>query len=90
MGPGLKELTITNPAEKTYINAGYTIVGNEYGRIFRVLERYAVPDDQTILLDLDRVWGPGNISPSMVWVVPPPIGGGRCPFVAIYQRVIRF
>lgn len=90
MGPGLKELTITNPAEKTFINDGYTIVGNEYGRIYRVLERYAVPDDQTILLDLDRVWGPGNISPSMVWVVPPPIGGGRCPFIAIYQRVIRF
>ncbi|MHC4088559.1 MAG: type IV pilus modification PilV family protein [Planctomycetota bacterium] len=96
MGPGPKELTITNPPEKTYINDGYIIVGNEFGRIYRVLERYAenpatpVPDDETILLDLDQVWGPGNISPSVVWVVPPPIGGGRCPFVAIYQRVIRF
>lgn len=96
MGPGPKELTITNPPEKTFINDGYIIVGNEFGRIYRVLERYVdnpltpMPDDQTILLDLDQVWGPGNISPSMVWVVPPPIGGGRCPFVAIYQRVIRF
>jgi len=96
MGPGPKELTITNPAEKTFINDGYTIVGNEYGRIYRVLERYTddpatpTPDDQTIRLDLDQVWGPGNISPTMVWVIPPPIGGGRCPFIAIYQRVIRF
>lgn len=90
MGPGPKELTITNPLEKTFINDGYIIVGNEFGRIYRVLERYDVPDDQIIHLDLDQVWGPGNISPSVVWVVPPPIGGGRCPFVAIYQRVIRF
>ena len=91
MGPGPKELTITNLAEKTFINDGYTIVGNEYGRIFRVLERYDSPGiDQRIRLDLDRAWGPGNMSPSVVWVVPPPIGGGRCPFMAIYQRVIRF
>ncbi|NIP23161.1 MAG: prepilin-type N-terminal cleavage/methylation domain-containing protein [Phycisphaerae bacterium] len=91
MGPGPKELTITNPAEKTFINDGYTVVGNEYGRIFRVLERYDTPgNDQTIRLDLDRLWGPGNISPSMVWVIPPPVGGGRCPFIAIYQRVVRF
>ena len=88
--PGAKELTITNPPEKTFINDGYIIVGNEFGRICRVLERYDVPDDQIIRLDLDQVWGPGNISPSAVWVVPPPIGGGRYPFIAIYQRVIRF
>jgi hypothetical protein len=90
MGPGPKELTIINPPEKTFINDGYIIVGKEFGRIYRVLERYVMPDDQIIRLDLDQVWGPGNISPSVVWVVPPPIGGGRCPFVAIYQRVIRF
>ncbi|MHC4693394.1 MAG: type IV pilus modification PilV family protein [Planctomycetota bacterium] len=91
MGPGPKELTITNPTDKTFINDGYTIVGNEYGRIYRVLERYDSPgNDQTIRLDLDRIWGPGNISPTVVWVIPPPVGGGRCPFIAIYQRVIRF
>jgi prepilin-type N-terminal cleavage/methylation domain-containing protein len=91
MGPGPKELTITNPPEKTFINDGNIIVGNEYGRIYRVVERYDNPvNDQIIRLDLDLVWGPGNISPSIVWVVPPPVGGGRCPFVAIYQRIIRF
>lgn len=91
MGPGPKELTITNPTDKTFINDGYTIVGNEYGRIYRVLERYDSPgNDQTIRLELDQVWGPGNISPTVVWVIPPPIGGGRCPFIAIYQKVIRF
>ena len=74
----------------TLINDGYTIVDNKTGRIYRVLERYVPPDDDTILLDLDRVWGPDNPPPNEVWVVPPPISGGRYPCIAIYQRVIRF
>ncbi|GAH63148.1 unnamed protein product, partial [marine sediment metagenome] len=44
------ELRITS--DKTYINDGYTIVDDRTGRIYRVLERYASPDD-TILLDRD-------------------------------------
>ena len=38
---GNNELTITG--DKTYINDGYTIVDNETGRIYRVLERYTAP-----------------------------------------------
>ena len=70
--------------EETFINDGYTIVDNETGDIYRVLERYR--DNNTIIL-LDRPWDPGI---DKVWVVPPPIGGGRYPCIAIYQRVIRF
>ena len=76
--------------EKTFINDGYTIVDNETGDIYRVVERYADTPD-TILLD--RNWQGGDVAPpagGWVWVVPPPIGGGRYPCVAIYQKVIRF
>lgn len=72
--------------EETLINDGYTIVDNETGDIYRVLERYVPPNDN--LVELDRAWQ-GGLTGS-VWVVPPPIGGGRCPCIAIYQRVIRF
>jgi prepilin-type N-terminal cleavage/methylation domain-containing protein len=72
-------------SEITFINDGYTIVDNVTGRIYRVLERDAdVPD--TIILDRPWLGGPTGA----VWVVPPPIGGGRYPCIAIYQRVIRF
>ena len=75
--------------KEAFINDGYTIVDNVTGQIYRVLERYAgaPPIDQVI--KLDRPWQSG-VLPGLVWVVPPPIGGGRCPCIAIYQRVIRF
>ena len=57
---------------------------DDTGRIYRVLERYPYPDDETILLDRD--WEGGD----NVWVVPPPVNGGRNPCIAIYQEVIRF
>jgi len=81
-----------NIEQKTFINDGYTIVDNETGQLYRVLERYAYDParavrDRTILLD--RNWQ-GGILPGFVWVVPPPVGGGRNPCIAVYQRTIRF
>ena len=70
----------------TFINDGYTIADNQTGQLYRVLERYAPPADDTILLD--RAWqGDPN---GLVWVVPPPLGSGRYPCKAVYQKVIRF
>jgi len=91
ISPDANELTINfldpaNPVEKTFINDGYTIVDDETGQIYRVLERYASPDDGRIRLD--RPWR-GGVS-GLVWVVPPPVNGGRYPCIAIYQKVIRF
>ena len=92
--PGGDELLIrvanpANPVEKTFINDGYTIVDDETGQIYRVLERYAgaPPIDQVI--KLDRPWR-GGVLPGSVWVVPPPVNGGRYPCIAVYQKVIRF
>lgn len=87
---GPDELSIINPDEKTFINDGYTIVDDQTGQIYRVLERYAAPDDNRIRLD--RPWGPGIIPGKVwrVWVVPPPVNGGRYPCIAVYQKVIRF
>ncbi|MHC4457117.1 MAG: type IV pilus modification PilV family protein [Planctomycetota bacterium] len=82
------ELRIESGKE-SFINDGYTIVDDESGRIYRVMERYRALDD-TILLD--RYWDqsdPGG-PPQIVWVIPPPAGGGRYPCIAIYQKVIKF
>jgi hypothetical protein len=78
-------LTITNSAERSYINDGYKIVDNRTGEIYRVLQRDPDAPDTIVL---DRPWL-GELT-SSVWVVPPPIGGGRYPGISIYQKVIRF
>ena len=77
-------LTIAVPNQFSLINNGYTIVTNLTGRLYRVLERDA---DAPNMILLDRPW---MESDSTVWVVPPPVGGGRYPCIAIYQKIIRF
>ena len=80
-----KKLTINNQADRSYINDGYKIVDNRTGKIYRVLQRdFDAPE--TIILD--RAWQ--GVSADYVWVVPPPVNGGRNPGIAIYQKVIRF
>jgi Tfp pilus assembly protein PilV len=91
-GSGNK-LTI-NAETKNFINDGCTIVNDNTGKIYRVLERYGPPNDQ--IIQLDRSW---DIS-GFVWVVPPPVApgtapaqklcSGRYPCIAVYQMVIRF
>ncbi len=82
---GSKVLTIGEPDKTAWISDGYTIVDNQTGQIYRVLQRYAA---QPNTMELDSPWQGG--AASAVWVVPPPTGGGRNPCIAIYQKVMRF
>jgi len=92
------ELRISNSTEKNYINDGCTIIDDRTGRIYRVLDRYKGTDDDTILLDKDwierdwddRISSSGSNNPSEVWVIPPPVNGGRYPCIAVYQRLMIF
>jgi len=91
------ELRITSPEIRFFINDGYIIVDNKTGRIYRVLERYATPKDDIVLLD--RYWDGRRIplgsspildEPEYIWVIPSPINGGRNPCINIYQKIIGF
>lgn len=82
---GESRLTITNAAEQTFINSGSTLVDHQTGLIYRVLDRDTEAPG-TVVLDKD--WQSG--AASSVWVVPPPVGGGKYPGIAVYQRVISF
>lgn len=79
------QLTINNQSDRSYINSGYKIVDNRTGEIYRVLQRD--PDAPGTII-LDKSWQ--GVSADYVWVVPPPVNGGRNPEIAIYQKVIRF
>ena len=73
--------------ERAFINDGYTVVDGQTGQIYRVLERRADQPDKIVL---DRPWQGGAIAPpagNWVWVVGPPIGGGKYPCIAVYQKV---
>ncbi len=88
---GSNVLTQISPGvNTTWINDGCTIVDDETGEIYRVLQRRepvsgAFPAPT---IELDRPWE-GTFG-DRVWVVPPPIGSGKDPCIAVYQKVIRF
>jgi prepilin-type N-terminal cleavage/methylation domain-containing protein len=84
---GNNVLTIQEPDKVNWINDGYTIADNQTGQIYRVVKRYAPPEDERMIL-LDRPWV--GSSPGFVWVVPPPFGGGRYPCIAVYPTEMRF
>jgi hypothetical protein len=78
-------LTITGDIK--FINDGYTIVENGTGNIYRVVERGVDPaHPEQITLARDKPWQGGDL----VWVIPPPVGGGKNPCIAVYQKLIRF
>jgi prepilin-type N-terminal cleavage/methylation domain-containing protein len=88
---GNNHITITEnvkcPLEQaiTFLTEGCTIVDGLTGFLYRVL-KHDDTDHQTIILD--RVFsGSGTRD---VWVVPPPVNGGRYPCIAVYQKMMRF
>ena len=79
-------LQISNSSEKSYINDDYTIVDDETGDIYRVIERDPDFDNEIIL---DRDWE-NPADSGVVWVIPPSTNGGKGPCIGVFQKVIRF
>ncbi|HUV64780.1 MAG TPA: type II secretion system protein [Sedimentisphaerales bacterium] len=79
------KLAIVTPGEQAFIDGGCTIVDNRTGQLYRVVQRDADAPD---IIALDRVWQ--GAATDSVWVVAPPVGGGRYPCIAIYQKLISF
>jgi Tfp pilus assembly protein PilV len=79
-------LTAANAAQSRFMDSGSILVGDDtMGQVYRVLDRSGVNSDQ---ITVNPAWRGG--ATGWVWVVPRPVSGGRCPAVAVYQKVIRF
>lgn len=79
------KLAIVTPADQAFIDGGSTIVDNRTGAMYRVTQRDPAAPDTIVL---DRVWQ--GAATDSVWVVAPPVGGGRYPCIAIYQKLVSF
>ena len=79
------KLAIIAVADQAFVDGGSTIVDNRTGTLYRVIQREPDAPDTVVL---DRVWQ-GTAADS-VWVVAPPVGGGRYPCIAIYQKLMSF
>ena len=79
-----------------FFDAGYTIVNDRDGRIYRILEMkdaLPLPDGDYIndTIVLYRDWEPDpTATVETVWVVPPGVGSDRYPCVGVFQKVLHF
>lgn len=76
---------------RAFFGAGYTIVDDYSGRIYKILE--VRRDTDTLVLEKKEGWQPNPRLPGeseVVWVVPPAVGSDRYPCVGVYQKVIHF
>jgi prepilin-type N-terminal cleavage/methylation domain-containing protein len=69
---------------RTFLMEGSTIVDGETGFLYRVLRHDINPE----IVILDRIFSGSGIRD--VWVIPPPVNGGRNPCIAVFQKVMRF
>lgn len=95
--PTRSELTILNDTSTTaadeslFLDAGFMIVDDATGRIYRVVDRSSTTSG-TARVTIVPAWldATAQGTAAQVWVVPRPVTGGRCPLVTVYQKVIRF
>ena len=71
--------------DRSFITDGCTIVADVSGNIYRVLDHASAGG--IVECTLDKNWTDGG---SDVWLVPPPVSGGRSPVIGVYQRIIKF
>ena len=86
---GNVQVRINDRSQHSFINAGSTIVDGLTGSIYRVLRRNGNGLDPEVVV-LERPWLGDSRIDAQIWVVPPPVGGGRYPGIAVYQKVLRF
>jgi hypothetical protein len=99
--PNSANLNFTIPSDTTklrnYLNPGCFVLDDSTGEIYRIIERTetvatgAITLDRTVIpKNFDPTESPSSRSHHKVWVVPPAVGSGRNPCIAVYQKVIKF
>jgi hypothetical protein len=74
-----------------FMTEGATIVGDQLGGIYRVVERKDMDGDgirEVVLLNKD--WQDDLTATPQIWVVPPAVGSSRNPCIFVEQRIVSF
>jgi hypothetical protein len=84
-----RRIQVRNNNLTSFVNDGDIIVSDRTGCQYRVMSREKRYDNSTDtdILVLDT---PFETNTSAIWVVPPPVTGGKSPLIGVYQRVLEF
>jgi prepilin-type N-terminal cleavage/methylation domain-containing protein len=81
------DLTVNTAAEAKYINPPTIILDDATGKIYHIIDRKESGVSQ--IVTIDRPWEDGTgVKP--IWLIPPPVSGGKNADIEVYQEIIRF
>jgi prepilin-type N-terminal cleavage/methylation domain-containing protein len=80
------QLTVQNAGQAKYINPPAAVLDNATGKIYRVIDRNGA------IVTLDRPWEATIPLPAVdsIWLIPPPVSGGKNADIEVYQEIIKF
>ncbi len=82
--PNADKLTVQNAGEEKYINPPTAVLDNATGKIYHVIDR------QNAVITLDRPWENAATGSDSIWLIPPPVSGGKNADIEVYQEIIKF
>ena len=85
------QLTVPNVAEAKYVNPPTVVLDDATGKIYHIIDRKEVSGSQ--IVTLDRPWeNTPALLPAVdsIWLIPPPVSGGKNADIEVYQEIIRF
>jgi prepilin-type N-terminal cleavage/methylation domain-containing protein len=81
-GSSSDKLQITNAGQEKNINPPTAVLDNATCKIYHIIDR------QGAIVTLDRPWE--DALPGSIWLIPPPVSGGKNADIEVYQEIIKF
>jgi type II secretory pathway pseudopilin PulG len=81
---GNSQLTFSTPSQAKYVNPPTAVLDSATGKIYRVIDR------NNTTVTLDRPWEDAPLPPDYIWLIPPPVSGGKNADIEVYQEIIKF
>jgi hypothetical protein len=76
------QLTFSVLGEAKYVNPPTAVLDSATGKIYHIIDR------NNTTVTLDRPWE--DTLPGSIWLIPPPVSGGKNANIEVYQEIIRF
>ena len=89
--PANDKLQITAAGQENYGNPPTVVLDNATGKLYRIIDReFNTVSGKSDIIKLDRPWEDAVTASDSIWLILPPVSGGKNADIEVYQRIIRF
>jgi len=78
------KLQITTAGQEKNVNPPTAVLDSATCKIYHIIDR------NSAIVTLDRPWEDAATLPGSIWLIPPPVSGGKNADIEVYQEIIKF